>query len=149
MKQVTEKYFKEDVMQQKNVFIQKIQVNPFAFTATSADYLIQNKNNDILCEVKEVRMVSRISEPKFVISRLTQESKLFEWENRLERNKSFVFFCFWARNKLNSSAYLVPINFWVTFRKKWTKSDIDPIEFERFFGKYSVKLRYNHWILDF
>jgi len=148
-KQITEEKFKEDVEKLDGFFVEKLQVNPFAFTDVSADYLIQNEKFDILCEVKEIKMRNRKTEPKFTISRLTQEKKLWDWEHRFQRNKSFIFFCFWDTNKKKSNSYLVSILAWIRLRRIWIKSDITPEEFEQEFYLYKVKLNNNVWQLDF
>ena len=100
-KQVTEKYFVESLKESNpDVFVEKIQVNPFAFTSTSADYLVQTKERDLLVECKQITMknTSVTEYPRvrgsFDISRVTQESKLQAWDSRLKRNASFLFIVF-------------------------------------------------------
>ena len=119
-KQVTESHFRKAILAIPNTYIDKIQVNPNAHTTTIADYMIQTKHNDIMVECKEVRIKNRKTKPVFYIERLTQQFKMTEWEQRVNRNLSMIFLCFWNGNKKTSHAYFIPLKHWnkILFKKK-------------------------------
>lgn len=148
MVEVTETKFKEDV-EKAGYFIDKLQVNQFAFTDVMSDYLIQAVDFDIACEVKEVKLKNRKTEPTFKISRVTQESKLYNFEKRFPRNKSFIFFCWWTGRKETSSAYLVPIDKWILFRMRYKKSTIKFDEFNTEFCDFFVEVKNKIWNIKF
>lgn len=147
-KQVTEQYFREAILCMDNIHVDKIQVNPFAFTSTTADYFIQTETSDCMVECKQIT----IKDKKHVldIHRLTQEFKLVEWDKRFKRNKSFVFINWWKGSKKNSFAYMVPITAWMKFRKTYKKSTIGLEDFSFTFGGYICPLLNDkYYILDF
>ncbi len=110
-KQKTEKLFREAVLKHnKDVHIQKIQVNTHAFTSTTADFFIQTKKHDIMVECKETKINN-----KFQISRLKQETKLINFQKRFKRNKSYIFLTFVGRKHL---CFLISIDKWIKFRQQ-------------------------------
>ena len=147
--QVLEEHFRKSILKLDNHFIDKIQVNPFGFTDTPADFFIQNEKDDILVECKQISMKNRKTKPSFQISRLTQEKKLYDHEKRFPRNKSFILISFWYRSKKSSSTFLIPIEAWIRFRKRYFKSNIDPDRFLNEFEVYLLKLDKNEWIIQF
>ena len=148
-KQVIEQKFIEDVKKLECHWIEKIQVNPFAFTSTSADFSIQNEKYDILVECKQVSMNDRKTNPSFQISRLTQETKLFQFHQRLYRNKAYIFLSFWNKNKEKSNTFLIPILIWIDFRRKYKKSTIDLEIFSGLFSNCLVDTKFGTWEIDF
>jgi len=136
MVQKTETKFRESVLACNiNTYIDKIQVNIHAHTATTADFLIQTPNNDVMVECKETQIHNR-----FDISRLSQETRLVEYDNRHKRNKSYIFLTFWHINMKHSQAYLIPITDWISFRTTNTNKtlkDTDVYEhFKQFLCRY-------------
>lgn len=138
-KQVIEGHFRNSILKLGNVFIDKIQVNPYALTSTQGDFLIQSPNFDIVVECKEVRIKNRKTQPKFYIERFTQEYKLNEFSKRNERNLGFLFLCFWNGRKENSHAYFIPIDIWLMCKKTLSRKTI---------GIESCDLIFKNWKLN-
>ena len=134
-KQVTEKHFKDSII--GDFYVDKIQVNTHAHTPTTADFFIQSRKYDIMVECKQVKDI-------FDVYRLTQETKLTNWEERFARNRSFIFVCWWRGAKNKSPAYLIPIKGWLRFRKNYTNTTIRFGEFHSYLSQYQ-----NNWCVDF
>ena len=148
--QVIEGHFRNSIKaMNEDIFIDKIQVNPHAFTSTAGDFQLQTVDLDIIVECKQVSMKNRKTKPLFVLSRLTQEAKMVEYMNRFKRNKAYVFVVFWANSKKSSNAYLISIQTWLCFSKLYNKSTIGAEEFSELFGAYEVKTDGKNWLFEF
>lgn len=137
-KQKLEMRFKESIEKIPNYFMDKLQVNIHANTSTAADFILQTPNYDVLIECKEVNKSTQ-GFWQFDTRRVTQEKKLSDWENRFERNKSFVVILFWKGNKNKSDLYIIPLKKWLEFRSKYSKCKINDFEMFKFFENYLDK----------
>lgn len=142
-KQIVEKHFRESVITRSKVFISKIQVNPHSFTPTEGDFFIQTSRNDIIVECKQVS-----GNRSFYIDRLTQEKKLLDFEKRFNRNKAYIFLCYWKGSKKNSYAFLIPILSWIKFRKQFNMKNLNLETCENVFSCYQVDIFGKIWQIN-
>jgi hypothetical protein len=146
MVQKTEKHFKDSViLSNKTIFVDKIQVNVHAHTPTTADFFIQTTNFDIMVECKETKL-----ENKFQISRLKQETKLLEFQNRFKRNKSFILLSFFDGSITKSDCFMIPISKWLHARRLYGFKSVSYGDCLNYF--YECKVTNNsqkHWRINF
>lgn len=155
-KESTEQHFKDSCLQNPNIkYITKVQVNPFAFTSTEGDFRIQTITDEVFVECKQVdvrKYIARSKEPKFQISRLSQEADLLEFESILPRNKSYIFLNYWYGDKVKSLSLLIPIKYWWEFRcnnRKIKSLDMDSaIENFNQFKVSLLKGTNKFWFID-
>ncbi|MBW6469591.1 MAG: hypothetical protein K0A90_00035 [Methanosarcinaceae archaeon] len=144
--QVTEKYFLASFKRSKPTsHITKIQVNQFAHTSTSADYLAQTELFDVLIECKQITMKTKV--PVFVLDRVTQETKLLQWSGRYPRNKSYLFVVWWFGSKSKSHAFLIDIDSWIGARRGFVKKSMTLYDFMGLFKQFMCDIQDGFWVI--
>jgi hypothetical protein len=132
-KQRTEEMFRNCFKHFQQFNLIKLQVNKEAHCTTHGDYLLQTKKYDCIIECKETKWDNRFS-----FSRVTQEFKLMEWENKFKRNKSFLFVTFFKRGISGSDVYIIPIKDYISLRKKSKLKSLNRVQFMELFVDYLI-----------
>ena len=133
-RQVTERWFQESLHESNKCM--KIQVNTHAHTPTPADYFVQCERWDVMVECKQIKDV-------FDVLRVTQELRMLDWQDSFPRNKSYLFIVWFRKTKINSVAYLIPLDKWLEFRRKYDKRTIRLQKFHEHFSEYLNKFSVN------
>ena len=142
MKQKLEGVFSKSLALQTNLWYMKLQVNTMAHTRTPADYLIISEKYNYLVECKQVNIKNN-PQARYNFDRLTQEQDLLLFENKFEKNKSYVLILFLGSMLKKSHFYLIPIKDYMKVKKDCCMKTLSHKLFHNYFENFIIKYETN------
>lgn len=120
-KQKLESIFSKSLKVRLDLWYLKLQVNPFAYTKSPADYIVIAENNIYLIECKQVDL-RKNNKNRYTFDRLTQENDLLNFQ--CDKGYSYVCILFLERRLNISHCYLIDIEYYVQIKNIINKKSL-------------------------